>query len=414
MPVKNKKNDNDLLGAFEEDFEKETGIVEEIEESDPGDLDEDIDINRTEKISVPVNTDRGLNADDLIDNIPEEAEEPEPEISVNTEESFKPSKTFDKKKKVMQGAVIITAALMLLAIIIVPEFKKNKKVKETAVISETDKIIEEMKEYSADDLKKKREREAREETAEIPIKKDEDEKNESVKKSGTGGRKHTQGTGECSGPNCMKDKEILDKYASVNPDAASGGMAGGSGGLMNIPARQGTKGGLNILGKSAGEAKAKAKYYNLTIKAALQFGVRSSGGSNVVAVLKESKGDFPEGTVFYGTATFSNKRTYVNFSHAIVNDEKIPLEGKAMQGADPGIPSEVTEIAADNANSSLKSGALGAVGKVADNALSRVTAGATEGVLSEPTSDLQKQEEKEKKQFEYFVPAKTTFTIYIY
>ena len=83
-------------------------------------------------------------------------------------------------------------------------------------------------------------------------------------------------------------------------------------------------------------------------------------------------------------------------------------------GKDPGIPSEVTEIAGDNANSSLKSGALGVAGKVADNALSRVTGGATSGVLSEPTADLQKQQEQEKKQYDYYVPANTVFTIYVY
>ena len=85
-----------------------------------------------------------------------------------------------------------------------------------------------------------------------------------------------------------------------------------------------------------------------------------------------------------------------------------------MTGKDPGLPSEVTEIAGENAGSSLKAGAIGVAGQVADNTLANVTQGATRGVLSESTKDLQKQHEEQKKQYEYFVPAGTVFTIYVY
>jgi hypothetical protein len=57
---------------------------------------------------------------------------------------------------------------------------------------------------------------------------------------------------------------------------------------------------------------------------------------------------------------------------------------------------------------------IGAMGKVADKALSNLTQGATAGVLSDSTADLQAGQNKQKQQFEYFVPARTSFTIYIF
>lgn len=405
---------DDLLNVLDELEEVESGVVEEEDFSDPGDLDEDIGQTRREKVAVPEIQpfDRALNSDDLVDDIPDTAEDNEPEPVFNTEESFTPSKSVDKKKKTMQGVAIIAGAVILLIIMFVPEnSKKSKKDESETKRINTDEVLREMKQYSSDDLRRKQERKTREEQQEQPI------PSETIPKAEEPPRRKTgySGTGGGYSKNAQKDEEILAKYENVDPSAASGGSAsGGLSRLSSLPARSG-KGGLNIISSKESENKdEKLNYFNIELKASLKFGIRSSGGTSVVAVLKEQKGEFPEGTVFYGNASFNNKRTFVNFTHAIVNDRKILLDGRAMMGKDPGIPSEVTEIAGDNANSSLKSGALGVAGKVADNALSRVTGGATSGVLSEPTADLQKQQEQEKKQYDYYVPANTVFTIYVY
>ncbi len=411
----NSSKKDDLLDVLDELEEVESGVVEEEEFSGPGDLDEDIDQTRREKVAAPEIQpfDRALNSDDLVDDISDTDEEEEPEPVFNTEESFAPSKSVSKKKKTMQGVAIIAGAVILLIIMFVPEnSKKSKKDESETKRINTDEVLREMKEYSSDDLRRKQERKTREEQQEQPLPsetavKTPPEHRRSASSSGTSGSGYSK--------NAQKDEEILAKYENVDPSAASGGSSsGGLSRLSSLPARSG-KGGLNIISSKESENKdEKLNYFNIELKAALKFGIRSSGGTSVVAVLKEQKGEFPEGTVFYGSATFNNKRTFVNFTHAVVNDRKILLDGRAMMGKDPGIPSEVTEIAGDNANSSLKSGALGVAGKVADNALSRVTGGATSGVLSEPTADLQKQQEQEKKQYDYYVPANTVFTIYVY
>ncbi|HQO92580.1 MAG TPA: hypothetical protein PLX56_09660, partial [bacterium] len=300
---------------------------------------------------------------------------------------------------------------LLLIVMFVPEnSKKSKKDDADSKRINTDEVLREMKQYSSDDLRRQQERKTREDHTEQPIPSSNAvntaaDPRRTPSSSGTGG--HSK--------NAQKDEEILAKYENVDPSAASGESSpGGLSKLSSLPARSG-KGGLNIISSKESENKdEKLNYFNIELKAALKFGIRSSGGTSVVAVLKESKGEFPEGTVFYGNATFNNRRTFVNFTHAVVDDRKILLDGRAMMGKDPGIPSEVTEIAGDNANASLKSGALGVTGKVADNALSRVTGGTTAGVLSEPTADLQKQQEQEKKQYDYYVPANTVFTIYVY
>ncbi|HSW60891.1 MAG TPA: hypothetical protein VLJ60_08835 [bacterium] len=412
MPDRSKKDD--LLDVFDELEEVESGVVEEEEFSAAGDLDEDIDINRSEKVAVPEMQpfDRALNSDDLVDDIPEMSEDNDPEPVFNTEESFAPSKSVSKKKKTMQGVAIIAGAVLLLIVMFVPEKSKKSKKDETDTKRiNTDEVLREMKQYSSDDLRRQQERKTREDHAEQPL-----PSSNAVKTAADPRRTpSSSGTGGGYSKNAQKDEEILAKYENVDPSAASGGSAsGGLSKLSSLPARSG-KGGLNIISSKESENKdEKLNYFNTELKAALKFGIRSSGGTSVVAVLRESKGEFPEGTVFYGNASFNNRRTFVNFTHAVVNDRKILLDGRAMMGKDPGIPSEVTEIAGDNANSSLKSGALGVAGKVADNALSRVTGGATSGVLSEPTADLQKQQEQEKKQYDYYVPANTVFTIYVY
>ena len=215
------------------------------------------------------------------------------------------------------------------------------------------------------------------------------------------------------GSNYNKDKDIINKYKEVNPNAASD-TAPVSAMFANIPKRKNVKGGLNIIETDKKEVTEKKTAYNLELKVYLKKGVRSSANSRVVAILKEAKEKFPQGTIFYGTASFNNKRTYINFTEANIKGEMIKISGEAMTGKDPGIPSEITEISDKNASASLKSGAVGLAGKIADNALSNATGGTTSGTLSNSTNDLQGRYDKDKLQYEYFVAAQTPFTIYLY
>lgn len=355
---------------------------------------------------------------DLVDDLSENGESEEPEY--NTEESFAPSKEVKNTKKIMQITALIAGAVILLVVTIIPQMtrKEPKKEEETGIV-DSDEILKQMREYDERDIKRQEERKPRGEIQEQPL--PENEQQQHLKQPGrdtpqdikTG---HGKIRGSGSSFNAKKDEEILRQYSEIDPAAASGESISASNKLARLnalPQRQGG-GGLNVIGSKNDENTAKKSYYNLELKARLKFGVRSSGGNSVVATISEAKGDFPEETIFYGEASFNNKRTFVRFTHAQAGERKIMLDGRAMTGKDPGLPSEVSEIAGQNAESSLKAGAIGVAGQVADNTLANVTQGVTRGVLNDSTKDLQKQQEEQKKQYEYFVPAGTVFTIYVY
>lgn len=355
-------------------------------------------------------------AADLVDDLAAEDTEEEPEY--NTEESFAPSKEVKNTKKIMQITALVAGAAILLIVTVIPTlFQKEQKTEEGTAIVDSEEILKQMKEYDERDIKRQEERKPRGEIQEKPLPKTaaEQQPQQQSQRQGSGtARPRSAASG--GGHNAKKDEEILKQYSEIDPGAAASGSAGHGAGLAKLnalPQRQGG-GGLNIVGAKNAEKQEKASYYNLELKAKLKFGVRSSGGNSVVATINEAKGDFPEGAIFYGEATFNNKRTFVRFTHAQAGERKIVLDGRAMMGKDPGLPSEVTEIAGQNAESSLKAGTIGVVGQVADNTLANVTQGATRGVLNESTKDLQKQQEEQKKQYEYFVPAGTVFTIYVY
>lgn len=367
--------------------------------------------------SLPGNTE-DFSAD-LVDDLSEEEEQGSEEI--NTEESFAPSKEVRNTKKIMQITALIAGAVLLLVVTVIPQMtKKTPKTEEEKGIVDSDEILKQMREYDERDIKRQQERKPRGEIQETPLPKTEEpqpqpQQRQQAQQGGTPAAPGRQGNGG-AGRNAAKDEEILKQYSEIDPGAAASSSAEHGAGLAKLnalPQRQGG-GGLNIVGAQNTEKQEKASYYNLELKAKLKFGVRSSGGNSVVATINEAKGDFPEGSIFYGEATFNNKRTFVRFTHAQAGERKIMLDGRAMMGKDPGLPSEVTEIAGQNAESSLKAGAIGVVGQVADNTLANVTQGATRGVLNESTKDLQKQQEEQKKQYEYFVPAGTVFTIYVY
>ena len=447
------KDNEDLLKELDEISEDESGVSGESFSPPEDDIDNDLDIDSDESLeniqnpfkvqsvrnnedpfpteTPPFHTENNINLsnenesqsadntpDDLVDDIEIEDEEDEDE---SDSESFAPSKALTKSKKTMKGVLIIAGVVLVLVVLIVPQLKRNKKKKEEKKdVVDTEQILRDMKNYSGRDLSKLEQRKKKPGIKETPIHQNSNSGITRKKTSGIPRKGHRP-----RGSNYRRDKSIIDKYQQVNPEHASGGgtvsgtassgsQGSTSGDMMNLPERRG-KGGLNIIGGGTAKNKdKKAGIYNLELKAFLKFGVRSTSGSQIVAVLKEDKGPFRKGDLFYGSASFKNKRTFISFEKAVSGGNEMDLKGRALFGRDPGIPSEVTEIATGNASSSGKSAVIGVVGKVADKALSNVTQGATDGALSEPTSDLQGQHEEEKEQYEYFVPANTVFTIYVY
>ena len=418
MPLNKSEDIEDLFDEIDED--KPAPAPEKPEEQESR---EETDFQPFQDNKPFEDTENLSDASDLVDDLTGNDEDGEPE-EFNTEESFAPSKEVKNTKKIMQITALIAGAVLLLVVTVIPQMtKKTPKQQEDSGIVDSDEILKQMREYDERDIKRQEERKPRGEIEEKPLPKTPEEQPQQRQEQPGGaikpraaGQGRTPGTGG-SGHNAKKDEEILKQYSEIDPAAAAANSAPGTNNklarLNSLPQRQGG-GGLNVIGAQGDENKEKASVYNLELKARLKFGVRSSGGNSVVATISEAKSDFPEGAIFYGEASFNNKRTFVHFTHAQAGDRKIVLDGRAMMGKDPGLPSEVTEIAGQNAESSLKAGAIGVAGQVADNALANVTQGATRGVLNDSTKDLQKQQEEQKKQYEYFVPAGTVFTIYVY
>jgi len=313
----NGKEKEDLIDLFEDISEKESGISVGKDDTDSGDdLVDDLDDVNKRTVELPFSTEdekeedfsgADIEAADLVDDLEngEAEEEDSPETEVNTEESFAPSKKIDKSKKTMQITALVAGAILFGIVLFLPDSEKKKKggEEESGRIN-TDEILRDMKNYSGSDMRKKEERRSRQAMPDVPL---ENKKPVAEDVSSSTPRPVRRQGG--AGANYHKDREILEKYARVDPGAASGGTPARQGGLLNVPARSG-QGGINIISRKEKEEKEKEKSFNIEVKAALNFGVRSSSGDSVVATLKESKGDFTEGSVFYGTANFNNKRTY--------------------------------------------------------------------------------------------------------
>lgn len=454
--------DNDILSVMDEIEEDESGVSGESFKSSENDIEEDLieeleEEESIDKIQEPFrikedadpfpsetpsfDPEKNINLsneneppqsadntpDDLVDDLEIEDDDNDDDFDddkVEDSGSFAPSKAMSKSKKTMQLVAVIGGAVLLIAVMFLPSMSKKKKDKDTQEekIVDTEQVLKDMKNYTGEDLRRQEVRKYK--STKEQLEADKENKHGKIRKHPKPDRSRRSGRRSGNkGSNYRRDKSIIDKYQQVNPEHASG-TAGGTasdtsggqhpGSMMNLPQRRG-KGGLNIIGGGSSKSSdKKAGIYNLELKAFLKFGVRSTSGSQIVAILKQDKGPFRKGDLFYGTASFRNKRTFISFNKAVSGGNEIDLKGRALFGRDPGIPSEVTEIATGNASNSAKSAVIGVAGKVADKALSRVTAGTTDGALSEPTSDLQGQHEKEKEQYEYFVPANTTFTIYVY
>lgn len=422
-----KKQNDDLMDFLEE----ETGIKEAddlLQDNPVDDLEDDI-VDDDEPVKTPENMNKKPPSEvhhDLEDDIEyeedfDELNNYEEDESTYTEDqavSFAQNKRLDKKKKVLGSTLFVVGIMVMIGMMFLDiDLEKKKKEEKEDPLVKTKELLEQMEKHDPNTF---RNMEARKKQKEVnaPLKEETKpvERKFSVKKKTPVKRKPRRRRKKAYGNNYHEDKRIIDKYKNINPEDAADTTVK-SGFTIDMIEPDSGDSGIKVIGADPNKKKNKNKniVYDIEIKAFLKKGIRSTASSMVVAQTKKKVKDFPINTNFYGTARFSNHRTYISFTYAVLPDgTKINLEGEAMIGKDPGIHSRVTAVEKVNADKSFKSAIIGTTAKVADNVISRATGGATSGTLSDPAGDLQAKQEQEKQQFEYYVPARTSFIIYVY
>ena len=214
-----------------------------------------------------------------------------------------------------------------------------------------------------------------------------------------------------------KDREILETYAKMS-DAAAAGNAVGIRKRHFVPGGESSGGGVFVKGRK-NEAKKENLFalHDVKVKVKLDFSIRSTAQSTVVATVLEEIGEIPKGAKFYGTAkSFVNRRTQLAFSKLIIGTDEFSVKGFAVSGKDPGIESEVTDISDENIKSEVKQGISKTAGTILTGLAGSVgsTAGTTAANTVNPaTAEIAKQEEANKMRQEYRVPAGISFFVYL-
>ena len=214
-----------------------------------------------------------------------------------------------------------------------------------------------------------------------------------------------------------KDREILEAYAKMSDAAASGGTQTARKRRF-VPGGESSGGGVFVKGRQ-NETKKENLFalHDVKVKVKLDFSIRSTAQATVVATVLEEVGEIPKGAKFYGSAkSFVNKRTQLAFSKLIIGSDEFSVKGFAVSGKDPGIESEVTDIADENIKSEVKQGITKTAGTILTGLAGSVgsTAGATAANTVNPAAaELAKQEEANKMKQEYRVPAGTSFFVYL-
>lgn len=214
-----------------------------------------------------------------------------------------------------------------------------------------------------------------------------------------------------------KDREILEAYAKMS-DAAAAGNAVSIRKRRFVPGGENSGGGVFIKGDKGAKTKGKVfELHDVKVKVKLDFSIRSTAQATVVATVLEEVGEIPKGAKFYGSAkSFVNKRTQLAFSKLIIGTDEFSVKGFAVSGKDPGIESEVTDIADENIKSEVKQGISKTAGTILTGLAGSVgsTAGTTAANTVNPaTVEIAKQEEANKMRQEYRVPAGTSFFVYL-
>jgi len=237
----------------------------------------------------------------------------------------------------------------------------------------------------------------------------------------------SQGTKKRSGINLntKKDEEILAKYASAIDPAASGNEISGNPRAARrhfVPGSGGDasrgRGGVFIKREEEDDkVEKKLNLHNVKIRVRLEFSIRSTAPGTVVAVVTEGSDKIPQGSKFYGRSSgHANKRTQLIFDRVVVGGVSYSIKGFAIQGRDPGIESEVTDISKENLDPVVKQGVAktlsGIAVGVAGGAHS-IAGDAAANTINPASNEVQGQQDAHKMRQEYRVPAGTSFFIYL-
>lgn len=214
-----------------------------------------------------------------------------------------------------------------------------------------------------------------------------------------------------------KDREILEAYAKMS-NAAASGVTQTARKRRFLPGGESKSGGVFVKGRKDADKKENLfALHDVKVKVKLDFSIRSTAQSTVVASVLEEVGEIPKGAKFFGAAkSFVNKRTQLSFSKLIIGNDEFSVKGFAVSGKDPGIESEVTDIADENIKSEVKQGITKTAGAVVSRLAGSVgsTAGTTAANTVNPAAnELARQEEANKMRQEYRVPAGTSFFVYL-
>jgi len=149
------------------------------------------------------------------------------------------------------------------------------------------------------------------------------------------------------------------------------------------------------------------------VKVKLLYAYRSSSSGQVVAISTEPSGMVPAGSYFTGSAACNNNRVYVSFSEVSFDGKTYVINGTALQGQEPGLFAEVTDLSSSNAAANVVIGAT----KVGVNALAKVGGSyigtAPQDLTASGVDDVQKQAQAQKQNLEYRVAAGTGFNVFI-
>jgi len=231
------------------------------------------------------------------------------------------------------------------------------------------------------------------------------------------------------GKNQKKDEEILMKYAQMS-DAASASQVDKDESRKSTPSARRRfvpgggeelkrAGGITMKGsRSSGTKKTDASdLHDTRVRVRLDFSILSTAPSTVVATVIEGNDLVPADSKFYGRAVrFINKRTQISFSELLTGGRKVNVKGFAVSGKDPGVESDVTDIASRNINLSVRAGATRTLADTALNIASAIGGGVADAAgntVTPAASELNRQNEAERMTQEYRVPAGRTFFVYL-
>jgi len=247
------------------------------------------------------------------------------------------------------------------------------------------------------------------------------ERNENLRDKPVKEKKKPKRKIQTFGKNAQKDADILKKYAeAVDPAAKNEVLINSRGGRRHfLPGGREHKGGVYFRDrkKNKKDKNKNFKLHNTKIKVKLEFSIRSTAASTVIAVVKATSGKIPKGAKFYGKASgYVNKRTQIRFSKLVIGETKYQVTGFAISGRDPGIESEVTDISKKNIDSSIKQGLVKTASGIAQRyagVAGNVAGSAASNTVAPTSQEMQKQQEANKMTQEYRVPAGTAFFIYL-